>query len=79
MLLDPGVWLAKFMQLTEMSVNFKIFILILALGGFACAWVAERYIFLWLAGFLGRIHDKTWPQRRKKRKQYKVLLDQMRM
>ena len=78
MLLDPGAGLSKFMQLTEMPVDFKVFILGLALGGLACAWVAERYLFLWLARHIGKIHDHIWPRHLKQRKQYKILLDQMR-
>lgn len=67
------------MQLTKMSVNFEVFVLLLALGGFACAWIAERRVFLWLARLLGKLHDKLWPHRRKKRKEYKRILEDMRM
>lgn len=67
------------MQLTKMSVNFEVFVLLLALGGFACAWIAERRVFLWLARLLGKLHDKLWPHRRKKRKEYKRILEEMRM
>lgn len=79
MLVDPGIWLTDFMKLTEMSMNFKVFILILALGGFTCAWIAERHAFLWIAGLLGQAHDRIWPQRKKKRKEYKLLLEGMRI
>ena len=79
MLFDPGTWLADLMVLTPMSLDFKAFLLILALGGFACSWIAERRVFLWLARVLGKIHDKLWPHRRKKRKEYKLLLEEMRM
>lgn len=67
------------MQLTKLSVNFEVFMLLLALGGFACAWIAERRVFLWLARLLGKLHDKLWPHRRKKRKEYKRILEEMRM
>lgn len=77
MLVDPGVGISDFMQLTWLSTNFKLFILILGLGGFACAWVAERHLFQWIARLLGRAHDRIWPQRRKKRKEYKRLLERM--
>ena len=79
MLVDPGIWLSDFMNLTELSLNFKVFILILALGSFTCAWIAERHALLWIAGLLGRAHDFLWPQRRKTRKEYKLLLERMRM
>jgi len=78
MLFDPGARLTSFMQLTYLSIDFKIFILVLAIGGFICAWVAERRVFLWLARLIGRTHDWMWPQRRKKRKEYKLLIVKMR-
>ena len=79
MLLDPGVWLSRLMQLTDMSADFKVFVLVLALGGFACASIAERRVFMWLARLLGKLHNRLWPHRRKKRKHYKHLLEEMRM
>ena len=79
MLFDPGIWLSSLMQLTEMSLDFEVFVLVLALGGFACAWIAERRVFLWLARLLGKLHDRLWPHRGKKRKEYKRLLEEMRM
>lgn len=79
MLFDPAVWLSSLMELTRMSVDFEVFVLLLALGGFVCAWIAERRMFLWLARLLGKLHDKLWPHRRKKRKEYKRVLEEMRM
>jgi len=79
MLFDPGAWLVNIMQLTTMTVNFKIFLLVLALGGLACAWIAERRVFLWVARLIGKVHDALWPRRRKKRKEYKLILESMRM
>ena len=79
MLFDPAAWLVNLMQLTSMSINFEISIMILALCGLACASVAERHVFLWLARMLGKIHDNLWPHRRKQRKQYKILIGKMRV
>lgn len=79
MLFDPATWLAKLMELTYMAVTFKVFVLVLALVGLACAWVAERRVFLSLAQLLGKLHDKLWPHRRKKQKEYKRLLKEMRI
>ena len=79
MLFDPAVWLVRLMQFTSMPVNFEILIMILALCGLAGAWIAERHVFLWLARMLGKIHDILWPHRRKQRKQYKNLIEQMRV
>ncbi|KAL9102913.1 MAG: hypothetical protein Q9163_002005 [Psora crenata] len=79
MLLDPGVWLVHVMQLTPMPVHFKVFILILALGGLACAWVAEIRVFPWLARFVGRLYGVARSGRRKKRKEYKLVLEATRI
>jgi len=79
MLFDPGTRLASFMQLTYLSIDFKVFVLILATGGLFCAWLAERRVFPWLARMIGRTYDWMWPQRRKKRKEYKILIAKMRM
>lgn len=79
MLFDPAAWLATLMELTYMAVTFKMFVLVLALGGLACAWIAERQLFLLLAQLLGKLHDKLWPHRRKKQKEYKRLLKEMRI
>lgn len=79
MLFDPAQTLASFMQLTDMSAKFKFLILALGLGAFACAWVAERRVLLWLARVLGRIHVTLWPRRRKQRKRYKEILEKMRI
>lgn len=79
LLFDPAAWLAAFMQLTDMAVGFKIFILVLAVGGFSCAWISERRVFVWLARAVGRAQDYVCPHKRKIRKQYKTLLDSMRI
>lgn len=79
MLFDPAAWLANLMQLTEMTAGFKTFIIVLATGGFACAWTAERRAFVWLARVVGKIHDLVWPHRRRRRKQYKALVESMRI
>jgi cation-transporting ATPase 13A3/4/5 len=79
LLLDPVAGLARFMQLTFLSLQFKVFLLALVTGGFLFAWMAERRIFMLVAKAIGSLHDQIWPQRRKKRKQYKLLLEKMRM
>ena len=77
LLFDPAAGLARFMQLTMMSTSFRLGLLGLALGGFACAWVAERYLFPTAARYIGRTHDFIRPQRRKQRKQYKMISEKM--
>ena len=79
LLVDPGIGLSQFMQLTWLSFSFKIFLLVLTVVGFVAAWLAEKHVFLWLAGAIGRLHDCMWPYRRKKRKAYKVLKENMKL
>lgn len=79
MLFDPAEALASLMQLTGMSTEFESFIFVLALGGFTCAWIAERTVFPWLARVVGRKHIIRWHGRRKQRKRYKILLEKMRI
>lgn len=79
MLLDPAAWLARVMQLTPMPGDFKIFILVLALGGLACAWVAERRVFPIFARQIGNLYPLIRPRYRKKRKEYKLVLADMRI
>jgi len=81
MLFDPADWLYDLMQLTDMSERFKVFLLALAVGGFACAYLAERVLFQQLAKVVGRLAQ--WIRTRrggggKVRKQYKIILEGMR-
>jgi len=76
MLLDPAVWLARFMQLTDMSLNFRIFVLVLGCGYFLLAWVAEKHLLPRLAKLLGLAKEKLgkFP---KQRKTYKLIQAKM--
>ena len=77
MLLDPAQWLAHIMQLTYMSMAFELQLLILAAAWFAISWIAERYLFRELARFIGRLNKRFRPSRQKKRKEYKLLLEDL--
>jgi cation-transporting P-type ATPase 13A2 len=77
MLLDPAKWLSDFMDLTEMSLNYELFLLVLAAVGFGVAYVAERYIFQVVAKYIGRLNKTLLRPSQKKRKQYKVILEEM--
>lgn len=79
LVLEPGTWLADLMDLTKISSYFKLCILTLALAGFACAWIAEKHIFRWITRLAGEMHNAIWPHRQKNRKQYKIILQDMRM
>ncbi|KAL3425620.1 p-type ATPase [Phlyctema vagabunda] len=78
MLFDPSEWLAKFMQLTQMSWDFKVFILVLGLGYVALAWIAENYVLPRLAKYLG-MFKQSLTKTPKQRKQYKLILEAMRV
>ena len=78
MLFIPAAWLVDLMEITEIPASFKFFILLISLGGFLCSWTCEKYVFLWVARYLGKIRDRVWPHHRKVRKEYKMLIDSMR-
>ncbi|KAK4983511.1 hypothetical protein LTR50_007185 [Elasticomyces elasticus] len=77
-LFDPAEWLYNLMELTWMSMKFRIFILVLAVGGFVCSYVAEKLLFPHLARWIGKAKER-WGGRKKKRKQYKTVLESMRI
>jgi cation-transporting P-type ATPase 13A2 len=77
MLFDPSESVAKFMQLTKMSWDFRSFVLVLGIGYIALAWTSENYLLPRLAKYLGKL--KTAVTRKpKQRKAYKVVLEEMR-
>jgi hypothetical protein len=78
MLFDPAIWLASFMQLTYMALDFRVFILTLGVGYFIMAWVAEKYLLVRLAKVLGLAKEKLggFPKRRKA---YKLIQAKMRV
>lgn len=78
MLLDPAEWLYNLMGLTPISTNFKIFLIVLALGGFLCSYTAEKYLFPPLAKLIARLKKTLRPNNPKKRKEYKLIQESMR-
>ncbi|KAH7348078.1 hypothetical protein BKA66DRAFT_432511 [Pyrenochaeta sp. MPI-SDFR-AT-0127] len=80
MLFDPAQWVMEWMELTYMDVPFKVFIMVLGLGNFALAYVSERYLFPGLAKWIGVLKVKIGGEKwQKKRKEYKVIAESMRM
>jgi cation-transporting P-type ATPase 13A2 len=79
MLLDPAHWLYKLMELTFMSSGFKLFILVLALVGFAISYGSEIWVFPSLARWIGHTKERLFPKMRKKRKEYKIIAEGMRV
>lgn len=79
MLLDPGAWLSRLMQLTYMAPKFKLYVLLLSIGGLIVAWTGERHAFIFVARWIGKILATVSPMQKSKRKEYKRLLIDMRM
>ncbi|KAI9721371.1 MAG: hypothetical protein M1828_005231 [Chrysothrix sp. TS-e1954] len=77
LLFDSAQWVFEFMQLTYLSNNFKIFIVVLAIGGFILSYGAERFVFPTLARMIGKAINASRTKHRKKRKEYKVILESM--
>lgn len=77
MLLDPWRLLRKRMQLTEISWDFKWYLLFLGGVYLAVAWVGENFVFIQLARLFGHSRQKL-TGKTKKRKEYKVILEEMR-
>ena len=79
MLFDPAPWLFDLMELTWMSMAFRGFIIALAVGGFSISYASERVLFPKLAKYIGIARTKLTPQHQKKRKEYKLILEGMRI
>lgn len=77
MLFGPAEWLYKLMELTPMSLEFKGFLLALAVGGFAVSYSSEKFLFPSFAKWVGRVKVLLSPQSKKKRKEYKVIAEGM--
>lgn len=78
LLLDPAEWLTKLMDLTYMSWDFKLELLGIAVAGFAVMYASEMYFFPSLARWIGDVHVRLRPKSRKKRKEYKIIIEGMR-
>ncbi|KAJ6096783.1 cation-transporting ATPase [Penicillium sp. IBT 16267x] len=77
MLFRPSKWVTSVLELTMMSDTYRGWILALALGMFALSWSAEVTMFPQLARIIGHARTRLQPNYRKKRRQYKVLLEGM--
>jgi len=79
MLLDPADWLYDLMALTDMPNGFKGFLVALGVGYVACAYTSEQLLFPRLAKWVGEARKKMFPQSQKKRKEYKLIMESMRI
>lgn len=77
MLFRPSKWVARVMELTFMSDYYRIGLVILAVGFFASSWMAETFVFPRVARIMGHMRVRIQTKYRKKRRQYKVLLEEM--
>jgi len=77
MLLGPAKWLFDFMELTQMDLDFKMFLIILAGVGFVVSYSSEKLFLPRLAKWIGQIKVKVSPKSRKMRKQYKIIAEGM--
>lgn len=76
MVLAPAHWLKKLMELTWMSWDYELFLVALGVVYLALAWVYERHMAARLARFLGVARERL-TGKAKKRKEYKVIREQM--
>jgi cation-transporting ATPase 13A3/4/5 len=76
MVLYPPARVSKFMELTYIDWNFKLYIIGLGVVYFALAWVGEHRVFQPLARLVKKIKESVFKQQ-KERKQYKLIQEQM--
>ena len=78
LVLYPAHWLKKLMQLTKISWEFKGIIIALGLAYLGTGWLGEKYIFPRFSRLLGSF-KKVVMKKSKKRKEYKVIAEKMRI
>lgn len=76
MVMGPAHWVKKVMQLTKMSWDFKLFLITLGLVYLGLAWTSEYHVFQRLAAVVGKVKSAVTGSK-KKRKQYKVIREEM--
>ncbi|KAF3065032.1 hypothetical protein GL218_02213 [Daldinia childiae] len=76
MIFIPGHWIRNLMQLTKISSSFKLTLLGLGMAYLVAAWVGEHYIFSGIARGVGVVKTAI-TKKAKKRKEYKIILEQM--
>lgn len=78
MVLGPIRPVKKLMQLTKTQWDFQFFMILLGAIYFALAWVSETVLFPWLARAFGMVKQLV-TKRQKKRKEYKLIQEGIRM
>jgi cation-transporting P-type ATPase 13A2 len=78
MVLGPAQPIKKLMELTKTRWDFQLFMILVGVLYLIVAWLSEKFLLPWLARHLGRAR-RAVTKRPKKRKEYKEILDGMRM
>lgn len=78
MILAPAKSVMGFMQLTEMSLGYEFFLILLGVAYVATSWGFEKYFSLRLARFIGNTRQRMTGVS-KKRKEYKIILESARV
>jgi cation-transporting P-type ATPase 13A2 len=73
----PTKPIRQLMQITHMTSDFKISLVAFAIFGFLVSWVAEQHAFPFIARFWASAYLRIQLKGIKKRRQYKVLLEEM--
>ncbi|KHN95426.1 uncharacterized protein MAM_06703 [Metarhizium album ARSEF 1941] len=76
MIVDPGQWIRKLMELSHIDWGYKLFLMVLGLAYLAFAWFFEKYLAMPLARTIGYTKQRIMG-RAKIRKQYKVIREEM--
>lgn len=76
MVIRPPGWLSSFMQLTYVSWDFTLFMMGLGVLYLGLAWSGEHWVFQPLARLIGQMKQSVF-MRPKKRKEYKIIQEQM--
>jgi len=77
MVSNPAFWLEKLMELSGMSWDYKLFLILLGLVYLAMAWAYEKALSVPLARLLGYVSQRLTRQA-KRRKEYKSIQEGMR-
>ena len=78
MVLGPATTIKKLMELTKTQWDFQLFMILLGGLYLLVGWLSEKFVFPWLARLFGRT-KRMITKKPKKRKEYKEILDGMRM
>ena len=78
MILGPVRPVKELMQLTKTQWDFQLFLIALGVVYFSTAWISETVLFPWLARLFGRVKQAV-TKGQKKRKEYKVIQEDIRI